>query len=285
MATTHDHEAKEILETLLHRRGEVRLEAEVRPLKSQRADLLFVPHEKRDATLEALGVLDRMTAHACLLEPFSDAPSADDVRECLRKLLNHRHARTLKRPALLAAERSWLLCAGRPTSALDALGCTVMRGWPRGFYELRGLAIALVALPELPLRDDTLALRLLGVGETRARAVDALCEASSGLPARSELIEIVVEFNELRASLTRDATEVSMLDVTRARAMLKRERDEGRDEGRNEGRAAGLRTAIEVYCEALGIALDETQRAWIASANAEELDERLASLRASRAWR
>ena len=98
MATTHDHEAKEILDTLLHRRGEVRSEAEVRPLKSQRADLLFVPHEKRDATIEPLGVLDRMTERACLIEPFSDAPSADDVRECLRKLLNHRHARRSNAP-------------------------------------------------------------------------------------------------------------------------------------------------------------------------------------------
>ncbi len=41
-----------------------------------------------------------------------------------------------------------------------------------------------------------------------------------------------------------------MLDVTRARAKLKRD----------EGRAAGLRIAIEAYCEAVGIALDETQR-------------------------
>lgn len=277
MATTHDHEAKEILETLLHRRGEVRSEAEVRPLKSQRADLLFVPHEKRDATLEALGVLDRMTAHACLLEPFSDAPSADDVRECLRKLLNHRHARTLKRPARLAAERSWLLCAGRPTSALDALGCTVMRGWPRGFYELRGLAVALVALPELPLRDDTLALRLLGVGETRSarcrRALRCVERPARALGAHRDRGRIQ------RAARLAHTRRHGGFDARchQGQGHAQRERD--------EGRASGLRTAIEVYCEAAGIALDETQRAWIASANADELDERLASLRAARAWR
>ncbi|MFO0647392.1 MAG: hypothetical protein U0326_14225 [Polyangiales bacterium] len=293
MPIAHDHEAKEILETLLHRRGEVRAEAEVASLRSQRADLLFVPLAKPPVSSPSLGVLGRMTACACLLEPFSDAPSTDDVRECLRKLLNHRHARTLKRPPRRAAERSWLLCAGRPSAALDTFGCAPMAGWPSGFYELRGLTLSLVVLSELPARPDTLALRLLGVGATRASAFKALCEAPEDFPARTELIEIVIQFERIRARESPGASEDSMLDVTEARALLKRWRNEGREEGRvegrvegrAEGRVEGLRIAIEAYCEAVGIALDGARRAWIAEAPADELEARLTSLRATRDWR
>ncbi len=88
-----------------------------------------------------------------------------------------------------------------------------------------------------------------------------------------------------------------MLDVTEARALIKRERNEGREEGRvegreegrvegrEEGRVEGLRIAIEAYCEAAGIALDDARRAWITEASADELDARLTSLRATRDWR
>ncbi len=63
-----------------------------------------------------------------------------------------------------------------------------------------------------------------------------------------------------------------MLDVTEARALLKRERHEGRQEGRVEG----LRIAIEAYCEAVGIALDDARHAWLAEASADDLEARLA---------
>ena len=52
-----------------------------------------------------------------------------------------------------------------------------------------------------------------------------------------------------------------------------------------EGREEGLRVAIEAFCEALAIALDDARRAWLATASAAALDARLADLRATRAWR
>ncbi|MFO0647397.1 MAG: hypothetical protein U0326_14250 [Polyangiales bacterium] len=76
-----------------------------------------------------------------------------------------------------------------------------------------------------------------------------------------------------------------MLDVTEARALIKRLCNEGREEGRVEGRVEGLRIAIEAYCEDVGIALDDARRAWLAGVSADELDARLTSLRATRDWR
>ena len=110
------------------------------------------------ASSGALGLLGRVTDLACLFEPFHEAPSIEDVIECVRKLLNHRHARALKHTR--AAERTWLLCGGRPDEALAAPRAQSMPGWPRGFYELSSqLGLSLVVLSELPDDDDTLALR------------------------------------------------------------------------------------------------------------------------------
>ena len=228
MPIAHDHEAKEILETLLHRRGEVRAEAEVASLRSQRADLLFVPLAKSPVSSPSLGVLGRMTACACLLEPFSDAPSTDDVRECLRKLLNHRHARTLKRPARLAAERSWLLCAGRPDGALIAFRAAPSAGWPRGFYDLgEALPLSLVVLSELDDSDDTLPLRLMGAGATLKAALYALSARQEVIPQGRSLNNTVVQvFISARRRGLR-ITEDLMLDTTEAEEFLRQQRREG----------------------------------------------------------
>ena len=71
-------------------------ESEAPALRSQRADVFFIPDPAHDTARRALGLLGRMTDAPCLFEPFHQAPRVDEVIECLRKLLNHRHARALK---------------------------------------------------------------------------------------------------------------------------------------------------------------------------------------------
>ncbi|MFO0652990.1 MAG: hypothetical protein U0326_42625 [Polyangiales bacterium] len=58
----------------------------------------------------------------------------------------------------------------------------------------------------------------------------------------------------------------------------------GIEQGIERGREEGLRIAVEAFCEAAGIALDDGRRAWTERANAAELDARLTALRATRAW-
>ena len=114
-----------------------------------------------------------MTDTAVWFEPFHEAPAVDDVVACLRKVLNHRHARTPSRRD--GAERSWLRCAGRPDTAIGALRAAPSDGWPRGFYDLGGaLPLSLVVLSELDDGDDTLPLRLMGTGPTLRAALHAL---------------------------------------------------------------------------------------------------------------
>ncbi len=59
---------------------------------------------------------------------------------------------------------------------------------------------------------------------------------------------------------------------------------EGRKEGLAEGEARALRTAIEGLCLALGIPLDDAQRATLAASDAEALQQRFNALVRDRSW-
>lgn len=53
---------------------------------------------------------------------------------------------------------------------------------------------------------------------------------------------------------------------------------------RAEGRAEALRSSIEGLCQALGIALNDAQRATLAASDAEALQQRFNALVRDRAW-
>jgi hypothetical protein len=127
----HDTLAKDVLELLLDELGTFVREREVPAPASQRADSYFAPHANALPALQALGLLGRMCLRPCVFDPFSDAPTPEDVRESLRKLLNHQRAATTAAP-----ERLWLPCAGRPDKALRQFRFALAAAWPKGFYEL-----------------------------------------------------------------------------------------------------------------------------------------------------
>ncbi|MFO0652998.1 MAG: hypothetical protein U0326_42665 [Polyangiales bacterium] len=222
----------------------------------------------------------------------------------------------------------WLICAGTPRKLRLALSFTPLKGWPRGFYEgPDGSALRLVFVRELPVRSDTLLLRLMGAGTVLRRAV-AEVEA---LPDDAEERIIALRHIE-RIGRIRARTEQRRMDgkqfvaetraahrawtaKVEARAMKKAMKkgiekgfekgiekgikkgvkkgieqgiekgiEQGIEKGIERGREEGLRIAVEAFCEAAGIALDDDRRAWVERANAAELDARLTALRATRAW-
>lgn len=175
-----------------------------------------------------------MTDAACLVEALHDAPSIADVVACLRKLLNHRHALALHRGP--AAERAWLLCGGRPDTALAELRMHPSPGWPPGFYDLGpALPLSLVVLSELPLADETLPLRLMGAGATFQGALRSLRERYGQVPRGRKLYTTVVQL--LLAARRRGValTEAIMLDLTEAEEYLRTQHALGLEEGRLEG--------------------------------------------------
>ena len=176
------------------------------------------------------------------------------VRGCLRKLLNHQHARSLgHRPA---AEVSWLLCGGRPDAALASLRFVPSASWPRGFYELgSALPLVVVVLSELPETRDTLALRLMGAGLTLRRAISDLQQTPPGA-TRDALVRRVVELHHERGvgNPWAPADEDELMRPLPFVEELERR-------CRTEGRVEGTHIALVLYVDrGLGRATTEAER-------------------------
>ena len=79
-----DQLSKQFLEELLSPVGIVQRSLEV-PGESKFVDVWFTPNAAAEAAPD-LGLLSRIAATACLLEPFRNPPSRTEVRTCLLKL-------------------------------------------------------------------------------------------------------------------------------------------------------------------------------------------------------
>ena len=248
-------------------------------------DLTLIPRQPRD-------LVDRMARIPSLWEFAHHAPDFLVAATCIEKVRawhrmrlalarSRRHAEPTQAPL-------WLICAGTPKRLLTELTFTAIEGWPRGFYQgpaQSGLRLVLVR--QLSANADTLLLRLMGAGGVLRRAV-AEVEA---LPEDAEERIIALQHID-RIGHIRARKEKALMDgkqfvaETRAAHKAWTEKIEARAEkkGIKKGREEGLRIAVAVFCEAAGIALDDDRRAWIERANVAQLDERLAALRATRAW-
>jgi len=86
----YDRRAKQIGEKALRSSGTTRVNEEIHP-ETQYADLSHAPDPARSAERARLGLLGRLAADPCLIEVYSAALGAEDVRACL--LCRARHNR------------------------------------------------------------------------------------------------------------------------------------------------------------------------------------------------
>src|SRR5690242_4110106 len=93
-----DLAAKDMLRASLEPDGRFESDAET-SAPSQHIDGWFIPDASRPPTRNRLGLFGDLTRQACTLEPFHATPSAGEVSECIRKLLNFRHDLSLRKPA------------------------------------------------------------------------------------------------------------------------------------------------------------------------------------------
>ena len=257
-------------------------------------DFSLLPKTPRD-------LLDRMARVASLWEFTHHAPDFLTAITCVEKVCAwHRTrvtaARAKKRP-LPSRAPLWLISAGTPRRLVKELTFTAMDQWPRGFYAGPAQSgLRLVLVPQLSVSADTLMLRLMGAGRVLRGAVaevEALPEDAEERIIALQHIERIARIRGRKEQTRMDgkqfvaetrAAHKAWTEKIEARAMKKGIK-KGIKKGREEGREEGLRIAVTAFCEAAAIALDEERNAWIERANAAQLDERLASLRASRAWR
>jgi len=260
MKTPYDRFAKTLLVSVLEALGQTRTEQEVAS-EPQRIDVWFTPGQDQ-GSVEQLGLLGRMVAEACMMEPFHQPPSVQDVRESGRKQLawEAHLARTQGRePGPL---RLWLVSAGRPEKAIETLGFSALDGWLEGFLSLpKGWNVLLVVVNSLPRNRETLILRLLGSGKVLREAIRDLrtlppdaferqaaepaltltrLSLVSGAEARSEdEEEFLMETRELAEQYLKRILE------EKRREGLERGLEEGREKGLEEGREKGLEEGRE----------------------------------------
>src|SRR4051812_19533706 len=184
MRNRFDQLAKQIGQTALGPFGRAVTQDAINA-ETQYADLRYEPDPARQAERERLGLLGRLAASACIIEAYSDAPSAEEFRACLTKHLTAwqqrvRDARSenSKRSEPQPREEPvvsflWIIAAGAPTKLLAKLRLERSVDWPVGVYLFGDdvLRVGIVVASQLPRDRTTLLVRLIAAGPLLAPAV------------------------------------------------------------------------------------------------------------------
>ena len=100
--TPFDQFSKQFLEQFLSPLGEVQISQEVAG-EPRSVDVRFTPATQPGIAPSTLGLLGKLAATPCLIEPFRNPPSDAEVKNCLLKLLLvhadlHRQANRERQP-------------------------------------------------------------------------------------------------------------------------------------------------------------------------------------------
>lgn len=241
-----DQLAKDYLRDFLEPLGTVQRNFEV-PGQAKYVDIWFCPHADGIQTQD-LGVLGRIVATPCLLEPFRNAPTREEIDGCIGKrysVLDEQRRRAKQEDRKLTdAEqaRLWILGTTVYQPIIEEYTGRLDSEWGEGVYFLSDhLKSVLVAINKLPVTPDTLWLRLLGRGRTQQAAIEELLALPADDNRRSQALQLLVNWR-IRLELTnpQDAEEQELM-ATLSQAYLDWEqRTEQRGELRGEQRERDL---------------------------------------------
>lgn len=206
----HDQFAKDHLEEILTPYGTIqsprRVAGEVRQV-----DLWFSPTSESRLSPEPLGILARSIQFPTIFEPFRNHATADEICDCLLKLLEIRGElqREANRNRSNIPEnlqpQLWILTPTASQNLLEGFGATLdLESWPMGIYFLpRQFRTVMVVIHQLPRNADTLWLRILGRGKVQERAIEDLEALPIDNPFRANVLTLL---NRLRADLQTEAS-------------------------------------------------------------------------------
>lgn len=213
----HDQLAKQYLAELLSPLGEVETSRDV-PGEVRQIDIWFAPKPQLAASAKALGLLGRLAASPCIFEPFRNAVTPTEVRDCLLKLfelhgeLQRQSRREESRLCEEDLPRLWILSPTASESLLYGFRARLdEQDWVRGVYFLGdAFRSAIVAIHQLPRTSDTLWLRILGKGTVQKQAIEELTALPKGNPLRSNVLELLTNWTmniESKTTLTSEERE------------------------------------------------------------------------------
>jgi len=254
----HDQFAKDYLKELLAPLGEVQVPRSVAG-EVREIDVWFAPLPRPTVEPSVLGLLGRMAASPCLLEPFHNAPTPTEIRNCLLKLfelhgeLQRQARRDSERLQEADLPRLWILSPTASVPLLDGFRAIVDEdNWMRGIYFLGDhLKAAVVAIHQLPRTDETLWLRILGKGTVQRQAIDELAALPEDNLLRANALELLANLRlnlEASENLSEEDRELIM---NLSPAYL-----QWRDETLREGMQSGIRLMVESMLEVKFGAID-----------------------------
>lgn len=260
----HDQFAKQYLAELLAPLGQVETSRDV-VSEVRQVDVWFVPAPSPSTEPQNLGLLGQMASTACLFEPFRNAPTPVEVRNCLLKLysLHGELLRKARRKQNSFSEddlpRLWILSPSCSARLLDGFGTKLDESgnWVEGIYFLPEFQkAALVAINQLPVTEDTLWLRVLGKRGTQQQAIDELLALPKENPLRRNILEILANWR-INVKESENLSEEDRELLMNLSPAYQRWRQETLQEGRLEGRLEGQRQMVENFLRVRFGSLDE----------------------------
>ena len=209
-----DQLAKQYLEDFLTPIGAVERQYEI-PGEAKYVDVWFTPNLPITVAIDDLGLLREIAKSPALIEPYSNPPTRDDLDTCQLKRLWIKEDERRKRgdgPYLEAEQPMlWVLASYISKPLLKDYLARKTRRVP-GLYTLgAGQRTMLVAIDQLPKTANTLWLRILGWGETQARAIAELYRLPINHPRRDGILRLFaawkvrIDLDEVQAFLNTEA--------------------------------------------------------------------------------
>ncbi len=247
----HDQFAKDYLEELLTPYGTIqsprRVAGEVRQV-----DLWFSPKSEFTLPPDPLGILARAIATPAIFEPFRNPVTADEISDCLLKLLEIRGElqREANRNRGSIAEEGkpklWILTPTASENLLQEFGATLdLEYWPMGVYFLPPqLRTVIVVIHQLPRNLDTLWLRVLGRGKVQAQAINEIEQLPPDNPFRANAFILL---NRLKADL--ESKQSSSLEdrelIMRLSPLFDQQLESAKLSGLQQGLQQGIQQGVQ----------------------------------------
>jgi Domain of unknown function (DUF4351) len=191
-----DQLSKSYLEEFLKPIGTVERQYEV-PGEAKYVDVWFMPDRNSKEPIDDLGLLGEMAKTPCLIEPYHNPPSRDEIRTCILKLLwiteeQRRNAEDDPDAPKPEAPTLWILASHISKPLLKDFHAHKKSP---GIYTLGpGLRTILVSIDELPMTQKTLWIRLLGRDETQISALREVSTLPKDHPRRNKIIRLLASW-------------------------------------------------------------------------------------------
>ncbi|NER08360.1 MAG: hypothetical protein F6K17_40360 [Okeania sp. SIO3C4] len=263
----HDQFAKQYLIELLSNRGQVETSKDISG-EIRQADVYFIPYTQTPENLFNLGILEKIAANLCIIEPFRNSVTPREIRSCLGKLfdicaglereVNRKNQKTTKTDLpllwIITPTISQAIISG--VSAVNDTECN-----SPGIYTLgKILRTKIIAVHQLKKSGETLWLRILGRGQVQKEAIEELRNLSVENPLRFNVLELVynlLTMLELNRGLEPEDRELIMELSPLYLERLENATQKGRQEGKQEGRQEGKRLIVENLLRVRFGSLDE----------------------------